>query len=70
MIAATLARPRIVEAALTARSTQEDEGEMFSAAWHTIRVCVCHALRLYGSAKAERLFEAMPSLAEPAKSGE
>ena len=61
IIAAALARPRIVEAALIARSTQADEGSMFSAAWHAIRVIVCNAPKLYGSARVERLFEALPT---------
>ena len=43
---------------------------MFSGAWHDIRAVICYAPRLYGSAKAERLFEAMPQLADPAQPGE
>ena len=43
---------------------------MFSAAWHAIRVIVCNAPKLYGSARVERLFEAFPALVEPALPGE
>ena len=43
---------------------------MFSAAWHDIRAVVCVAPNLYAATKAERLFEALPLLVEPAAPGE
>ncbi len=68
--AAALARPRVVEAGLCSRSVQSDEGSMFSRAWHTIRAVVINAPKLYGSLRAERIFEAVPTFSDPARPDE
>jgi len=70
VVAAALARPRVVEHALFSRSIQADEGASFSAAWHNIRAVASYGPRLFGVAKAERLFEAYPALLETAQPGE
>ncbi len=43
---------------------------MFSAAWHSIRAVISHAPKLYGALRAERLFEAVPTLMDPARPDE
>ena len=70
VVATALARPRVVEEALFARAVSHEAGSIYSGAWHHIKARLSYAPELYGAAKAERVFEAVPSLFAPCMPGE
>ena len=70
IIAASLSRPRLVEAALAARQVQDDEATMFSEAWHGVRAILCQAPRVHVTTRIEQLQEAIPEITERPLPGE